>query len=166
MNANTLQALLDQQAICEALWRYCRTLDRVDREGALALWCEDARAIYHGMYEGAGHDFVDWVWEQHSSGMHRHYHLITNVRVETDGDEAKSEASVTVTLWMLPETPPLQTRVCGRYLDRWRREQGAWRIAHREFVADTQSTLAPQAMESAAAASQGRNDASYRFLSD
>ncbi len=165
MSAGTLQELLDRQAICEALWHYCRTLDRVDLEGAHALWCEDAQAIYHGMYEGSGHGFVDWVWEQHS-GMHRHYHLITSVHVETDGDEARSEAYVTVTLWMMPQTPPTQIRVCGRYLDRWRREQGGWKIAHREFVADTQSTHAPQAMESAAAATRDRSDASYRFLSD
>ena len=128
----------DKLAIRDVLGRYCRGLDRMDRQMAYSVFADGAPALYHGMYEGSGHGFIDWVWEVHQ-GMERHSHQITNVLIELDGECARSESYVTVTLW-IGDDKDLKEIVCrGRYLDRWERRGDQWLIVEREHVLDTQS---------------------------
>lgn len=137
MNEARVQELADKIAIRDVLSRYCRGLDRMDRDMARSVFTERASARYYGIYEGSGHGFVDWVWDAHAA-MDRHSHQISNALIEVCGDTAVSESYVTVVLWT---RPPEQTEltVRGRYLDRWTREDGQWRIREREHIVDTQS---------------------------
>ena len=84
------------------LARYCRGLDRMDKDMAYAVWHPDATATYYDMFEGSGHGFIDWVWKVHA-GVERHSHQIANTLVNIDGDKAVSEAYVTVCLWARPD---------------------------------------------------------------
>jgi hypothetical protein len=154
-----------RQEIRDVLSRYCRGLDRMDREMALAVWHDDATAHYHGMFEGTGRGFVDWVWESHAH-MARHSHQITNVLIEMDGDRATSEAYVTVVLWTLPAADGSQTEIVarGRYLDRWSRRGGRWAIDHREHVLDTHSNHALVAGEVSEAATRDERDPSFAYV--
>ncbi|HPG27475.1 MAG TPA: nuclear transport factor 2 family protein, partial [Myxococcota bacterium] len=102
MSDSGLRALLDQQAIRDVLSRYCRGLDRMDKEMAYAVWHDGGTAFYDGIFEGTGRGFVDWVWTAHEA-MERHSHQITNVLIELDGDRASSESYVTVVLWTKPD---------------------------------------------------------------
>ncbi|MEH6588147.1 MAG: nuclear transport factor 2 family protein [Halioglobus sp.] len=140
MSDSGLEKLLARQEIYDALCRYCRGLDRMDKEMAYSLWHEDGTALYYGMYEGSGHGFVDWVWEAHKT-MERHSHQIANSLIEIDGDTAKSETYVTVALWTNPDPEGKQTEIIGkgRYLDSWSKRAGAWAIAHREHIYDMES---------------------------
>jgi len=137
MNEAWVRELADKIAIRDVLSRYCRGLDRMDRDMARSVFTADATTRYYGIYEGSGHGFVDWVWDAHAA-MERHSHQISNTLIELSGDTAVSESYVTVVLWT---RPPRQTEltVRGRYLDRWTRSNGAWRIREREHVVDTQS---------------------------
>ena len=141
-----LAALLARREIRDQLSRYCRALDRMDKPLAYAVWHEDGTASYLGMYEGTGRGFVDWVWKQHEP-MQCHSHQITNVLAQVEGDAARSEAYVTVVLWLAPdaEGARMEIVVRGRYLDRWSRRDGRWAIDHRVHVVDThtQRRLAP-----------------------
>ena len=155
-----------KQAIRDALSRYCRALDRMDKEMAYALWEPDATANYLGIYSGTGHGFVDWVWHAHQA-MQCHSHQISNVLIEIDGDTAASEAYVTVVLWT--STAPdggQQEIICrGRYLDRWVLRGDQWKIRDRTHVIDmhTVSEIArgPVSQES----TRDRSDPSYLYLS-
>ena len=114
MTPDTLQDLVDKQAIRDVLSRYCRGLDRMDTEMAKAVWYPEGTALYEGIYEGTGHGFIDWVWQAHAA-MERHSHQITNVLIELDEAgtgqaastevtrKATSEAYVTVVLWTQPD---------------------------------------------------------------
>ena len=62
MSDTGVEKILDRHEIYDVLCRYCRGLDRMDKEMAYAVWHEDGTALYHGMYEGTGRGFVDWVW--------------------------------------------------------------------------------------------------------
>ena len=127
-DSETLETLIAKQAIRDALSRYCRGLDRMDREMAEDVWHADGTADYLGIFEGTGHGFIEWVWEAHAA-MDRHSHQITNVLVELDegGERATSEAYVTVTLWTLPDENGVQNEIVGRgrYLDRWSKRAGS-----------------------------------------
>lgn len=162
-----LRELIDKQAIAEIHARYCRALDRMDKAMAYDLFRDDCRVNYHGIYEGTGRGFVDWVWQAHAH-MERHSHQITSMLIETNGDAAVSEAYVTVVLWTLVDEDSKQKEiVCrGRYLDRLERENGQWRIAQREHVVDMHSvyTLDRAAISECSTRDQG--DASWRFFSD
>ena len=87
MSDQIIQELIVKQEIRDVLARYCRGLDRMDKEMAYCVWHDDATAIYYDIYEGTGHGFIDWVWVAHE-GMQCHSHQITNVLIKADGDKA------------------------------------------------------------------------------
>ena len=157
------QTTTDKLAIRDVLSNYCRGLDRMDKEMAYSVFSADCKAHYHEMYEGSGHGFVDWAWEAHAA-MDRHSHQITNVLIEVDGDQAVSEAYVTVVLWThAPDTRELVCR--GRYLDRWERRDGNWQIVEREHVLDTQSTNGvPDVAAVNRQSTRDQSDPSFKFI--
>ena len=140
MSEEDVQILVSRQEIQEVLCNYCRGLDRMDKELAYSVWHDDGTALYHDMYEGTGHGFVDWVWEAHAR-MERHSHQITNSLVKTEGDSATSETYVTVVLWTMQDDAGQQQEIIGRgrYLDTWSKRLGRWGIDHREHILDMQT---------------------------
>jgi len=160
-----LEALVAKQAVRDALSRYCRALDRMDKEMAYAVWHPDGTADYEGIFEGTGYGFVDWVWEAHAA-MNRHSHQITNVLTEVDGERAVSEAYVTVLLWLEGDPEEAQTEIVarGRYLDRWSRRDGRWAIDHRVHLVDTQSVQQVKRGEVAPSSTRDETDPSFRLI--
>src|SRR2546423_5558199 len=100
MSDEKLETLVAKQAITEVIYRYCRGLDRMDRDLAVSVWHPGGAADYgDDMYVGTGEGFIDWVWKQHAL-FERHSHQITNILIEVDVDSerAVSESYVTVAL--------------------------------------------------------------------
>ncbi len=161
----TPDELLATQQIRDTLSRYCRGLDRMDKELAYGVWSEGATADYVGMYEGTGRGFVDWVWESHA-GMECHSHQVTNLLVEFGDEGATSEAYVTVVLWTKPGEGGRQDEIVvrGRYLDRWSQGERGWTIDHRVHVLDTQTVTRLGAPRGATPSARDRSDPSYAFL--
>ena len=129
-------------AITEVLYRYCRSLDRMDEEMYATVFVPGAPLDYGQHFRGTAEEFCTWVWEAHR-GMQGHSHQISNVLVDVapDGERAVSEAYVTVCLRTKPDPTGVVRDIVdrGRYLDRWARQaDGAWRIAERQFVGDIQ----------------------------
>ncbi len=165
VSETALQELLDKQAIRDVLSRYCRGLDRMDKEMARRVWWEGGTAFYDGIFEGTGHDFIDWVWEAHAP-MERHSHQITNVLSDVAGDRATSESYVTVVLWTLPDTAGTQTEIIGRgrYLDRWEKRDGVWAIEHRIHLVDMQTLLPLTRSDISAGSTRDQRDLSFEFI--
>lgn len=159
---SVLWAVQAKQEIRDVLSRYCRGLDRMDKDMAYAVFHPDSTARYIDIYDGTGPGFIDWVWGAHAV-MARHSHQITNVLTEVDGDSAVSEAYVTVALWTLPDGEGRQMEIVGRgrYLDRWRHEAGRWAIADRVFVTDLQTVHAVEGAASSAESRRDREDPSF-----
>jgi hypothetical protein len=133
-----LQQLLDKQAITERIYDYGRSMDRLDAELGKAVFHDDAPADYGAqMFQGTGHGFVDMCMAVHPS-FHSHSHQFSNIRIWIDGaDKARSETYCDVTLRRFDEQSVAQDiRNLGRYIDRWEKRDGAWRIAERKFVLD------------------------------
>ena len=139
---DALQALLDERAIRDVLQRYCRGVDRMDRELTRACWHADGTAEYQGLFEGDADALVDWIWSAHER-MQTHSHQITNCLIELAEDRAASETYVGVVLRTRPGAGGARdVLVRGRYLDRWSRRGDRWAIDHRRYVSDWTTTLA------------------------
>lgn len=128
-----LRALLDKEAIRECLFRYCRGVDRADEELLRSAYWTDAFDS-HGAYVGPAEGFIAQALPRLRSGG-RGVHQVSNVLIELHGDRAAVESSF-LALQTNAAAPALETFLCGRYLDRFERRGGEWRIAQRTVVYD------------------------------
>jgi hypothetical protein len=129
-----IQALLDKQAITELSYRYSRACDRLDRDLLASVYWPDGTDD-HGAFIGSAPDYVEWVIGLLSGWIAVH-HDNTNILIELDGDVAYGEVH-----WAGYYTFPVNGRphdqlAVGRYLDRYERRDGEWRIKHRTCVSD------------------------------
>ncbi len=111
--------------------RYCRGVDRFDREMVRSAYHPDALDD-HGDFVGGVEDFIDWAFDYHTCHQHRTMHSITNHYCELDGDTAHSES-----YWnfiAVNRAAPHHTFASGRYIDRLEKRNGRWGIAARICV--------------------------------
>jgi hypothetical protein len=156
-----LQVLLDKQAITEAIYRYGRSMDRLDRQLGYSVFWPEAKADYHEqMYQGSGHGFVDMVMEAHLQFL-THSHQFSNILIAVDGERASSETYGDVTLRRVGEDGRfVDTRSLGRYVDQWERRSGEWRIIDRKYLHDFDETI-PSAGAFLTTGRRDRLDPSY-----
>lgn len=128
--------LLDQQEIQEVIYRYCRGIDR--RDFALVRACYHADATdEHGSFSGGVDDYLTWV-EALLGRYSWTMHLVGNVLIDwgPSNDVAAAE-SYGVALHRSDEPKPHLNLATGfRYLDRFERRQGTWKIASRVAVSE------------------------------
>ena len=165
-----LQALIDKQAITEALYAYCRAVDRLDVPLGRSLWHDDAVADYGASYyHGPGRDVIDLICSHHT-GLLSHSHQVANILITLDGDRAGSEAYITGTMRLERDGQLTQLGVWGRYLDTWERRPGAldgrWGIVHRRVVIDHDEVRPVTTGSRKIDFRQNRSDPSYDFLGE
>jgi ketosteroid isomerase-like protein len=128
-----LRYLLDRQEIVDCVNRYCRGLDRHDKELLASAFHPDA-IDHHGPFLGYAPEFVDWAVESTSEDLLAHTHNTTCHIAQVKGDVAETESYV---IFALRHKDEKTVSVGGgRYLDRLERRDGAWRIAWRQLVMD------------------------------
>ena len=128
-----LQALQDKETIRDCLYRYCRGIDRADEEALRSAYWPDGRDC-HGAYRGSASGFIDQALPRLRSGG-RGVHQVSNILIELHGNRAAVESSF-LALQSNAATPTQETFLCGRYLDRFEKRDGEWRIADRTVVYD------------------------------
>ncbi len=134
-----LAVLLDKQDIAEIIYRLARAIDRCDPEAMAACYHADATDD-HGLIKGSIDDFIAQVMPM-LQGMERTQHNITNLLIEVNGGTARSEAYFIAQHTLASETGAgelgkVEMFAAGRYLDRFTRRQGSWKIAHRHAIYD------------------------------
>ncbi|MFI5040983.1 MAG: nuclear transport factor 2 family protein [Acidimicrobiales bacterium] len=137
-----LQQLSDDAEIRRVLYRYARGIDRRDPE--LVRSCYHADAIdHHGTFDGTRDEYVMWVFqvlEAHTFTSHN----LMNISIEVCGDLALVETYAVATHGGEPATDRRKNFVAGfRYVDRFERRDGGWRIAERQVVNDWAEAWAP-----------------------
>jgi hypothetical protein len=134
--ANNLQSVLDRQAITDLIYRYCRSVDRLDIPLGHSVWHDDAIADYGpAVYQGPGKGVIDHICKQHLGTLH-HSHQVANIIIELNGDFAGSESYVTASLRIASGDQLRQITVWSRYIDSWSRRNGRWGIDKRITVRD------------------------------
>lgn len=130
-----IRSILDRQQIYEVLTRYCRGVDRADVEMIRSVYHEDATDD-HGMFKGLGSDFAPWIVD-FLKDIRQCQHLIGNFSCDLQGDTAYTE---TYCLSISDDGQGTNMTAYNRYIDRFERRQGEWKIADRLVVLDVTRT--------------------------
>jgi SnoaL-like domain len=168
----------DRQAIHDAIVRYCRGVDRSDPDLVLSAFHDDAIDNHFGTVlpfrEAIGTLKAPRTAEGRPASKTTSMHNICNVLIELDGDVARCETYVIVIVRIPREGGAVDWMHAGRYVDRFERRNGEWRIAHRTVVYDLERfdavSPAPDGLsqarylDNAIRGQRGRVDFSYEIL--
>jgi hypothetical protein len=128
-----LDMLLSRATIQDLMARYCRGIDRCDPDILKSVFWPDG---CNDLFEGSINEFAESVIKR-LGAMERTMHMIANFIIDfEDADHARSETYIVA--WHDVKGPLGETHFVGggRYLDRFERRQGEWRILERTYVAD------------------------------
>jgi len=131
-----LQALLDKNAIYECMLRYTRGLDRLDLDLFRSAYWPDALTC-HGTVNGTPDEFLDW-WMPFQPTREAGQHSISNIRIELDGDSAADTESYFLASIKNDGSNEVEF-LGGRYVDRFEKREGEWRIKTRVLIFDWQA---------------------------
>src|ERR1700761_1536507 len=157
-----MQEVTDREAIKEQLYRYCRSVDRLDVALGHGVFHPDSHADF-GLYNGPGRGWIDFICEEHRKFLH-HSHQVTNIVIDLDGDRAGSEAYVTATLRAREGRRLMQRQFWARYVDAWSRRDGHWAIDRRECVIDFDSISEATSINEYTRSRRDASDPSYGVL--
>jgi ketosteroid isomerase-like protein len=125
-----LDALLARQQIADVIYRYARGIDRMDFDLVRSCYHPDAYDD-HGAFAGSVDEFIAaaatflqrWTATQHFMG---------NMLIEVDGATARAETYAVAYHRREDAQGNGKDDVMGiRYVDRFEKRQGEWKIAHR-----------------------------------
>lgn len=125
----------DRLAITDKIYRYCRSMDRLDVAAGHSVFHEDSIADCGEIYQGTGRGWIDYVLELHKTLL-QHSHQVTNIIIEIDGDRAGSESYAFVTLRVQDGERTLLNEMWMRYVDSWSKRDGEWGIDRRDCIVD------------------------------
>jgi hypothetical protein len=133
-----LAELADREAIRDCLYRYCRGIDRSDEAALRSAYWPDA-TDRHGPFQGTAAGFIDWAVTKLAEGG-RNVHMVGNIAIELRGEVAAVESY----FHALQADRTAAVLLCGRYVDRFERRGGEWRVAARVVVYDWMQALAAE----------------------
>ena len=138
------ERVADRMQIQDVMYRWCRAIDRLDYDGIRDVFHPDAIDT-HGIYNGDIEGLIAWARERHRA-IPFSMHQVSNMLIEfATPDVAMSEAYLrTIQRYPLeaasalkqlangyePEGPS-DLWTCSRYIDRFERRKGEWKIARR-----------------------------------
>jgi hypothetical protein len=143
--------IADRMQIQDCIYRWCRAVDRLDYEGMRASFHPDA-VDRHGAFDGDIDGLVEWIRARHAA-IPFSMHAVSNMLIEFAGpDRALVETYVRTTQRYPAEARAaldqlaggragsgdgaMDLLTCSRYVDRFERRDGEWKIALRTLVAD------------------------------
>lgn len=134
-----LQELLDRQEIYDLLCRYCRGIDRWDRALLRSVYHDDA-TDHRGFFTGSADAFCDFAMAT-LKDIASCQHMLGNALIEIDGDVAFGEIYFQAHHRIIENGLEKDFFVGGRYVDRYEKRAGTWKIAHRSELNDWCQTL-------------------------
>ncbi len=158
----SLKAVADHQLITDKIYRYCRSVDRLDVPLGYSVFHLDSYVEFP-TYKGSGRGWIDEVCVAHLDFLH-HSHQVTNIIIEIDGERAGSEAYVTAKLRSREGDKVIEREFCARYIDEWSKRDGEWSIDKRECIVDFGSIREVMPLNGSKRSQRDRNDPSYSVL--
>jgi hypothetical protein len=169
----TLQALIHRAEIYDAMCRYARGVDRGDWELVRDAYYPDAYDD-HGDYKGDVAGLIAWLKERFAN-TENGTHLLGNCLTEFAGPELalvetsfvsqRLRAHVSGAGVNAGSGDAMCRQSWGRYVDRFERRQGEWRVAHRTVVLDSVFTFAARdALRTGSAIWSKRDRSDYIYV--
>ena len=134
MSTQLLQELAAKQAIAELSATYMRGLDRLDPALVASVFHDDARVNY-GFFAGAAREFADFAMGALKDHLANH-HMLGQILIELDGDRATGEIYFQAFHRVVTNGAEEDLFIAGRYLDRYERRGGVWKMSFRAEVND------------------------------
>lgn len=169
-----LERVVDELEIRQVLAWYCRGVDRLDEELVEScFWLPEAgsSSVFCGDFSGSPRDWVEFVFARMRSDLLTTHHLCQSV-IAVEGTEAESE-SYFLARHAYREKDGVEhgvtvMAVAGRYLDRFEKRAGLWKIVRRTVVMDIRQFGREEASPSAVPIGRKEDDPSYElsFLTD
>jgi hypothetical protein len=130
-----VQNLLDERDIRRVIYDYARGIDRMDLELVRGCYWPEATDV-HGPFTGTRDEFISWVGpllQRQTMTMHH----LANVLIDVRGDDADVE-TYGVAYHSGGKTGDLRWNYAAgfRYVDRFQRRDGQWRIGDRVTVVE------------------------------
>jgi hypothetical protein len=126
--------MVDREAIRDCLYRYCRGVDRWDKDMLRTAYWQDA-VDDHGAYCGDREGLIAWL-EPLVTAMENTQHMVGNILIRLHGDRADVESYFLGYHRYDSGTAVVDSIMSGRYLDRLEQREGEWRIAKRKVIID------------------------------
>jgi hypothetical protein len=126
--------LLAKEDIRTLSRQYMRGLDRLEADLVRSVFCDDARVDY-GFFRGSAQDFVGFAMRT-LRNHHANHHFIGQMSVDLDGDTAFGEIYFQAFHRIVDGGAERDLFIAGRYVDRYERRDGIWKIAFRAEVND------------------------------
>jgi hypothetical protein len=161
-----VQELLDKQAIREALDRYSRGIDRLDAELVTSAFHDDGIDDRGSMGTSRGAAIAAGVFASMEKSTVATMHHNTNVTIELDGHVAGVETYTFGIHVQVVRGEKRRLLTAKRYLDRFERRDGVWRIAHRRSISEMSRSmpLDGESENRGQVGARDRTDLSYEVL--
>lgn len=130
-----IDRMLDKQAITDMLYRYCNAADRHDHVKMRNCYHPDAIDDHGAFFKGPAMDFIDHLPEIQKP-MRILHHNVTTINIELDGDYAEGEVYILAFHQADAEEGVMDILIGGRYLDKYEKRDGEWKISYRAVLAD------------------------------
>jgi ketosteroid isomerase-like protein len=130
-----IEQLAAERDIRRALYRYCRGVDRGDANMIASVYHDNADEN-HGPFRGTGREFAAMLVPLMDTARGVGGHHVTNILIDLhpDGLAANSESYF---IAFHPLDDGQRAFVTGRYIDRFEQRGGAWKIAQRHVIIDS-----------------------------
>jgi hypothetical protein len=133
-----VQVLKVREAIRAVLARYSRGIDRLDRDSLLSAYHPDA-IDDHNVYTGSPAGFADFAFSGLEAYFDSSFYHYGTTAIEVDGDDARCESYIFSPKVLKERTGDGAKQLWiggGRFLDRFERRDGEWRIIDRKLVSE------------------------------
>lgn len=139
MDERRMQTLLDHFDIREVIESYVHACDRGDRDATADVYHRDSWD-HHGPMQCDGHQFATLNTEAVMTQWLSCNHLLGQSRIKVTGDVAGAETLFFASLTRDDDGTTMLDQMLGRYIDRFERRDGQWRIKERRTISEWTSS--------------------------
>jgi hypothetical protein len=162
--------MLDEFQLRRVVHAYCRAVDRGDDSRLRELYHPDA-VDRHGRFSaGTADEFIDQLAASRAY-LRCMQHHITTVNFAIDGSSAEGEIYTIAVHTFAGKDHDTDLIIGGRYLDKYEKRDGTWKILDRTIVTDWARVDDPSAMDLSHPITKdtlkgalAADDPSYRFF--
>jgi len=135
MTESMLQEMLDEFALRKLVHTYCRAVDRGDFATLRELYHHDAIDAHGEIATGSVGEFLETL-EASRPHIRSMQHNVTTVNFVIDGERAEGEIYTIATHTFGAGDRDVDVIIGGRYLDKYEKRSGVWKISERTIVTD------------------------------